>query len=264
MHLPAPHWLTHVYWSRKEQFLLVEDTYEDWVMFIIEEGRFQFRIGQHDGFGEAGDIVVCPPYHRFARQALQPLSFHFVLFGLDAPEGAAPRTARLPFGLVPIVAGRERLAYNNEQLRSLVAERGGTAPSYRDHLLLDTWYLLIKEWRAGAGHIPSPPEQPQMRQAAELLRQRAFSGGDIRSVAQELDLTPVQFTRRFQAAFRVTPIHYLTSVRLHRACRLLADTDLTLDDIAQACGYENGFYLSRLFQKHMNMRPSDYRRTHRL
>lgn len=264
MRIPAPSWLTHVYWSRKEQFLLAEDTYEDWVMFIIEEGRFRFSIGRHEGVGQAGDIVVCPPHSRFARETLQPLSFHFVLFGLDAPNAGTPESTELPAGLITINHQRERLAFNSEQLRQCAADRESCTPAYREHLLLDTWYLLVKEWRADAGRLAPPEVHPLMRQAADLLRQHACSGTDIRSIARELGLTPVQLTRRFQAAFRVTPIHYVTSVRLHRACRLLADTDWTLDAIAQACGYESGFYLSRLFRKHMNLRPSDYRRTHRL
>ncbi|MGO4275503.1 helix-turn-helix domain-containing protein, partial [Paenibacillus sp. TAF58] len=54
-----------------------------------------------------------------------------------------------------------------------------------------------------------------------------------------------------------------TLLRLQRAKSLLIDTDHTIDHIAEQCGYQNGFYLSRIFTAKLKISPSVYRRTYR-
>ncbi|MCZ8523462.1 helix-turn-helix domain-containing protein [Paenibacillus mucilaginosus] len=51
---------------------------------------------------------------------------------------------------------------------------------------------------------------------------------------------------------------------MQRARTLLLETSLTLDEIADRCGYENGFYLSRIFSRKMRVPPSVYRKIHRV
>lgn len=265
MRLPVPQWHTYVHWQHKEHFLLSEDTYEDWVMFIIEEGRFTFRIGLHEGVGEPGDVIICPPHHRFFRETLSPLSFHFVVFGLEGLNvNAGMELPHIPTGHIKLMEGRQRLEDNQIKLAQAASLHALSTASYREHILMDIWYLIVNEQLWEGGPIGQGAVPPQMEEAADMLRKQALTGGDIRTVAGALGLTAVQLTRRFQAAFRQTPMRYVTSIRLQTACKLLAGTDRTLDDIAQACGYENGFYLSRMFKKQTNMRPSDYRKTHRL
>jgi hypothetical protein len=59
--------------------------------------------------------------------------------------------------------------------------------------------------------------------------------------------------------------HYnLTTLRLERACKLLQETTLNLEDIAEKCGYRNGSYISRLFVKKLQTTPSEFRAAHRL
>ncbi|WP_315373425.1 helix-turn-helix transcriptional regulator, partial [Paenibacillus xylanexedens] len=86
----------------------------------------------------------------------------------------------------------------------------------------------------------------------------------LQELAQRLALSPVQLTRRFREAFQETPSGYLKRVRLKKAQNLLADSSLTLNQIAERCGYENGFYLSRVFSKTLGISPSEYRRRHRV
>jgi transcriptional regulator GlxA family with amidase domain len=103
-----------------------------------------------------------------------------------------------------------------------------------------------------------------MQRAVILMREHAFGGIRIKEVAMQLGLNPVQFTRRFRAAYQITPIEYITTIRMHRACTLLAGTTLKLEMIARQCGYENGFYFSRAFSSHTGLNPSEYRKQHRV
>ncbi|WP_187355560.1 helix-turn-helix transcriptional regulator ['Paenibacillus yunnanensis' Narsing Rao et al. 2020] len=45
-------------------------------------------------------------------------------------------------------------------------------------------------------------------------------------------------------AFLINPSGFVSALRIERTCRLLGETRLSLDRVAEQCGYENGFYLS--------------------
>ena len=57
-----------------------------------------------------------------------------------------------------------------------------------------------------------------------------------------------------------SPLGFVIHLRLQEACRLLATSDRKLDDIAASVGYDDPFYLSRIFKKHLGLSPSRYRR----
>lgn len=53
---------------------------------------------------------------------------------------------------------------------------------------------------------------------------------------------------------------YITMIRVRQAGRMLENSTLTLKEIAQACGYTDPFYFSRVFKKQMGLSPSEYKK----
>nr|WP_286672596.1 helix-turn-helix transcriptional regulator [Cohnella hashimotonis] len=86
----------------------------------------------------------------------------------------------------------------------------------------------------------------------------------LQDIAGQCGLRASQLSTRFQAAYGMSPIRFATSVRLAKAAKLLVETDLTLDDIAERCGYQNAFYFSRVFSKQMKISPSLFRRANQV
>lgn len=75
----------------------------------------------------------------------------------------------------------------------------------------------------------------------------------------------VGVSRRYlEQSFRRTigrSIHTeILRVRLEKAQRLLGETDLKLQTIAERCGFKRAAYLSAVFQDKLGLRPGDYRR----
>lgn len=63
-------------------------------------------------------------------------------------------------------------------------------------------------------------------------------------------------SRCFKKVHHVTPTAYLTQLRLNQAQRLLASSELPVENVAHAVGYSNVSYFSRLFKQHMGVPPS--------
>lgn len=254
---PFPGETEWVYWQRKEAFLLAEDTYARWVMFAVESGRFRYRIQDEEGTAAAGDVVVCPPGARFEREVVEPLSFAFVAFSLRADDPVS-----LPQGRVRI-GDTARLQQNLERLKPAPPHDAAAQHAYGAHYAADIWLQCMQECNRRK-ETSAAPADAAMDAAAAWLREHVDARSAVSEAAARCGLTPVQFTRRFQRTFGMPPQPFMLSLRMAEARKLLVSTDWTLDRIALACGYENGFSLSRSFVRLTGIRPSSYRALHRL
>lgn len=70
------------------------------------------------------------------------------------------------------------------------------------------------------------------------------------------------FIRLFRRVVGSTPARHVQERRVHRAADLLTRTSLTIDEIAERCGFANRYHFSRVFAQRMLEPPGRYRVTH--
>ncbi len=101
------------------------------------------------------------------------------------------------------------------------------------------------------------------RRCLDLMRDRLSEDIGLEELAAEVRLSPFHFARMFKHSLGVPPRVYFTRLRMEKACELLAETDLSITEIAQEVGYSSNQVLARVFMKHQRMSPTDYRRATR-
>ncbi len=69
------------------------------------------------------------------------------------------------------------------------------------------------------------------------------------------------FCNFFKDHFRVTFVEYLNTVRIGYACKLLADDDHNIVEIAYESGFKNLANFNRQFKRFKSMTPTEYRKT---
>ena len=74
-------------------------------------------------------------------------------------------------------------------------------------------------------------------------------------------MSKYHFLRRYKDLAGRTPIQDLTAIRMDHARKLIQTTSLPLKKIACMSGLGNEYHLSRLFRRHLNTAPSQFRRT---
>ncbi|HEY3375918.1 MAG TPA: AraC family transcriptional regulator [Armatimonadota bacterium] len=79
-------------------------------------------------------------------------------------------------------------------------------------------------------------------------------------LAQRLQLHPTYFANIFSTCFDEGPIAYVTRRRIERAQGLLWRSTLSIQAIANAVGFSDPFYFSRVFARHAGISPSQFRR----
>ncbi|MBQ2167887.1 MAG: helix-turn-helix transcriptional regulator, partial [Prevotella sp.] len=68
--------------------------------------------------------------------------------------------------------------------------------------------------------------------------------------------------RHFRDYKTARPLEFLNEIRIKRACKLLTDTSLHINEICREVGINNQVYFTKLFTKTIGMSPTKYRDTH--
>ena len=85
----------------------------------------------------------------------------------------------------------------------------------------------------------------------------SFSNSDL---ACQVHLPQLHFFRAFKAATGQTPHQYVLSRRITRAQDLLAAGDMSLSEIAYACGFASQSHMTDVFRGKLGITPGQYRR----
>jgi len=172
-----------------------------------------------------------------------------------------PRARRMADeGLLPACAHPWRAVPNamrfSDDLHRLLAMVQRPAPTpARAVLLLEDLLLRIHD----AAVEPDQARPDPLDELIEAIQARPQQPWSIESLAEQLDLSEVQFRRRFKARAGLPPGAYVLQCRLQRAAAALRDTDDTARQIARDVGYDDPVHFTKLFKRTFGLPPLAYR-----
>ena len=96
-------------------------------------------------------------------------------------------------------------------------------------------------------------------QLSEYISQNLDKRLTLSAVASQCFYNPSYFSRVFKDRFGMTLVDYIARERTGRAAQLLAETDMTVESVADECGFGDKTALYRAFTRIYGKTPSDYR-----
>ena len=82
---------------------------------------------------------------------------------------------------------------------------------------------------------------------------------EVSELARIACLSESQFRKRFMKLFKISPLKFITRIRVQTAAKLLVSSDAPIADIAVKCGFCDQSYLTRQFTSFFGMTPKKYR-----
>jgi AraC family transcriptional regulator len=221
--------------------------------------------GRFDVVSRKGDLTVAPP--NFATAAVTQANRHLrtLLFPLEHWQGMLDHAGGGDFtrDLSPVYGHMFTSPAIRSALRNLwaLSEVEGApsrllAQAAGCEILAELCRIGGSPFESARGGLAPWAE----RRILEMLRARYAEDISLEELAAEAELSLFHFARMFRQSVGLPPRVYLTRLRLEKACELLERTDLPVSAIARKVGYSSGQVLARVFQKHRNISPTDYRR----
>ena len=82
----------------------------------------------------------------------------------------------------------------------------------------------------------------------------------IKDYAADRHMSDCWFNRTFKKVTKMTPMQYIIQLRMTNALNLLEHTNYNITQVANAVGYDDAYYFSRLFKKNVGVAPTEYRK----
>lgn len=185
-------------------------------------------------FGQLFSLPAMAPVRRMLRRAANGLEFP----AATRKHVAAQLTAMLDR------RGVGRIAEFLELLETLAQSRGASPIASLGFTARPTFY-----------------EQERISRVCRFIDENYHRPLRLAEAARVAHMSEGAFGRFFRRHMGQRFPAFVNELRIGRACRLLAETDLAVTAVAQACGYPNLSNFNRQFRRLKGLSPSEFRRT---
>lgn len=138
------------------------------------------------------------------------------------------------------------------------AFRSGMAQRDRvlSQLLMALFTLIDDYMNSSLPQIAHYQKLLELREAIYAAPARPWT---VQELAEQISLSPAYFQELYKKAFHVSCGADIIQSRIEQAKRMLAQTNLTMEEIADRCGYNSPVHFSRQFRRCTGKAPSKWR-----
>lgn len=222
-----------------------------------------------------GGLLIIPPSipHALDTRASQDIELLVCEFKPEILAGCSCQRAREMY-LSPLMhPSSARLCPLNEQ-DSLRADRilsdihreyacnDRSSSCYVRARIIELVSLILAEY-AKAGSVPNThygDYRAPFLDALTYINCTYTQPVHLADIAKIAYMSERSYTRFFQEILGMSPVEYITLLRIRRAKVLLRGTDRILLDIAESCGFSNSAHLHRTFKQQTGLSPGEYRK----
>ncbi len=220
-----------------------------------------------------GDMLFLPPAVRYRLDGCEG-EYPVLLFNFDldlsflgaAPQPPQPAESFLPDRLLsPLrIAPFDRplliknAAFLEERLRGICMLLAEEPPLFTELASAEMKYILLQ---AAALHRVSEKKYPRILDEVKSFLDRNFlKSPSNAAIAAKFGYHPYYLNQLFCTQFGKTLHSYITQKKIRLACTLLLSSDMSVSDIADACGFTGTAWFSETFKRCMGVSPLEYRR----
>ena len=219
---------------------------EYWLLHYVVSGKGIFErdgVVHHVG---AGQIFVIPPYVETYYQADAKEPWSYIWVGFDSDDFAKK------IFVDPILTVHGAGKIFSDMKRCSEMNNGRSA------------YLCAKIWELVSRVTDGGEIQPDhVDRALNYIHADYANGITVSSVAERLSLDRTYFSVIFKKRLGVSPIQYLSDLRLEKAAELIVKYGKSPTTAALSVGYPDYCHFSRAFKQAFGKSPREYAKEYR-
>lgn len=233
---------------------------QDYQLLYVAAGRAFFTFNEKEQEVTAGNMVLYRPgvpqqYSYYLKDSPEIYWIHFT--GSEAETVLASHG--FSDGISCLRTGTD--AEYQQLFLKIIWELQIQRPCFEDLLPLLFRHLLLIVKRHQIEAVSGTSRiKKEVRHAVQYFNENFPAQINIEDYAKSQNMSVCWFIRSFRQYTGMTPMQYITSVRISKAKDLLENTDYNIGEIASVVGYENPLYFSRIFTKTAGCSPSLYRK----
>ena len=133
-------------------------------------------------------------------------------------------------------------------------------PGYLELIRCNLIELIISTVRKINDNSEFTSSNDTSRMVMKKVNQNYMNHITLGSIAEELNYSLPHLSKKFKEETGQGFEEYLQGVRMEHACRLLANTNKKMNEVAELTGYGDVHFFNRVFRKKMNQSPGEFRK----
>lgn len=220
-------------------------SHDCWEMILQLSGSATSQIGENTYISRPGDILIIPPGVPHDGCSEEPYTDMYLQ--CDHLDISDVRKLHDQDGAILVLMNLLHKAFTENETHHGRVEEGllNAIRTYLEKYIASGNSKLISDLKNEMYRNLSSP----VFSVSQAVRNTGYHEDHVR--------------RRFKEETGLTPLAYLTNMRLTYAQGLLLQENyVSIVDVAEKCGFGDSFYFSRLFKKQFGMSPLNYRLTY--
>ena len=239
----------------------VPHTHNHMELFFIVGGRGQFLIEDQLHPVDTNSLVMINPNVTHTEVSLNAQPLEYIVLGIEGIALADSTLSNNQFSILNYYESAEV----SSCLRNILREMEQKNPGYEDICQAFMEILIIRLMRTTVLAVPAETETVSTnRQCAAVRRYidlHCKEALTLDQLAEEGHMNKFYLSHVFKRTYGVSPINYIIEKRIDESKYLLAETDLSLSQIAQLLGFSSLSYFSQVFRRTQGVSPKEYRQS---
>ena len=239
----------------------VPHTHNHMELFFIVGGKGQFLIEDQLHPVDVNNLVIINPNVVHTEVSLNAQPLEYIVLGVAGIQLAGSDTSDGQFSILDHFESAEISGCLRNILREMELKNTG----YEDVCQAYMEILIIRLMRSTALAVPSEAQAVSVnRQCAAVRRYIDLHFKEpltLEQLAGEGHINKFYLSHAFKREYGVSPINYMISKRIEESKYLLAETDLSMTQIAQLLGFSSLSYFSQVFRRTQSVTPMEYRQS---
>ena len=237
----------------------VPHTHNHTELFFIVSGKGQFLIEDQVFPVDVNNLVIINPNVTHTEDSLNAQPLEYIVLGIDGIELATSENSNGQFCILDHYESMEI----SPCIRNILREMALKSTGYEDICQAYMEILIIRLMRSTSLAVQAEPQSiSSNRQCAAVRRYIDLHFKEpltLEQLSEEAHMNKYYLSHVFKREYGVSPINYMISRRIDESKYLLAETDLSMSQIAQLLGFSSSSYFSQAFRKTQGVSPMEFR-----
>ena len=241
----------------------VPHTHNHLELFYIVGGKGQFLIQDQLYPVNSNNLVIINPNVTHTEVSLNAQPLEYIVLGIEGIELATSESSNGQFNILDHFESVDI----SSCLRNILREMEQKNTGYEDVCQAYMEILIIRLMRNTALAVPTEPQVVSgNRQCAAVKRYIDLHFKEsltLDQLAEDAHMNKYYLSHAFKREYGTSPINYMITKRIEESKYLLAETDLSMSQIAQLLGFSSLSYFSQVFHRTQAVSPKEYRQSMR-
>ncbi len=234
------------------------DTYnsigrDDYYLIYIIDGQLSIEIDGNEQIAKKGASVIFPPKYKYKYRGKPPAHYLYAHFTGSYADDFLKECG---FDNLPCVIENDF----NTELQNKFSLMINTY-LHNEHLSIQKCACLLQEILiAICNDALDKADNSPLKASLKYIHSFFTSKIDVPYLASLEKLSNSRYITVFKKQMGKSPNEYIIDLRLQLAKSLLDNTNMSIRQISESIGYNDQYFFSRLFKKHLGISPQNYRK----